>query len=124
MVKYIDVEIEIQNEVEWTSEEEIQEGYSSIKSIKMLNSIKKDKYGKSKTHHGTSLLGDGSDAPKEIVKDHLVNFEKEMNIKFRHQRTLRQAKSGDMPTTPIKSPKSKNGVTNSGILSHKSSIMK
>ena len=50
MVKYIDVEIEIQKEVEWTSEEEFDDILSANTSkSKILSSFKKDKYSKLRT---------------------------------------------------------------------------
>ena len=48
MVKYIDVEIEIQNEIEWTSDEELDIN-SMNRSSKMISGTKKDKINKSKT---------------------------------------------------------------------------
>lgn len=48
MVKYIDVEIEIQNEVEWTSDEEL-DIISMNRSSKMISGTKRDKINKSKT---------------------------------------------------------------------------
>lgn len=92
MVKYIDVEIEIQNEVEWTSDEDIDVN-STNKSTKIISSIKRDKINKSKTLGQYSVGGnDVSEISKSTYprrSDHLINFEKKMLIKFKNMKTLK-----------------------------------
>jgi len=85
MVKMIDVEIEIQKEVEWTSEEEDDNISAKSSRSKLMSSLKKgDKSMKLRTPGSATLAGELSEVGVIEKKDHLMAFEKQMLLKFKN----------------------------------------
>merc|ERR1719331_3743852 len=90
MVKMIDVEIEIQKEVEWTSEEEDDLISSKSGRSKLMSSMKKDKSVKLRTPGSATHNGELSEiGSKDKRSDHLVVFEKQMLIKFKNMNSIK-----------------------------------
>lgn len=100
LVKFIDVEIEIQREVEYTSEEDPE---VSSQMSRRFKTQKFDRSARTKTMAQDSLA--------EVVhtcrkQDHLVAFEKQMLTKFKSLRSLKvpgsEGKHSQAPKTPFK----------------------